>query len=125
MNKIASYGVVLQGSPLWDEDSLLKLAADLDAAAYADAKQKAQVAAGLHGVSHLGIGAPLTNFGAGFVQRAALRDAGIDYNEDGAGTFGARHPILSGFVPVAGTVSAMNAADRIGRLERAARKSKK
>ena len=118
MDKIASYGVVLQSSPLWDDASLLKLAQDLDAADYTAAKDKAHMAAGLHGVGHLGV--PIASFLAGFKQRQALRDAGIDYNDQGAGTFGARHPFLSGIIPVAGTVSAMNAADRIGRLERAA-----
>lgn len=123
MDKIASYGVVLQSSPLWDDESLLKLAQDLDAADYSAAKGKAHMAAGLHGAGHFGV--PLVSLLAGFKQRQALQDAGIDYKKDfGEGTFGARHPIVSGFVPVAGTVSALNAADRISRLERAAARKK-
>jgi len=120
MDKVAAYQIVLQDNPLWDEQSLLKLAEGITADDYEAAKGKAHLAAGLHGAAHFGV--PLTGFVAGFQQRGALRDAGIDYKKGGEGTWGARHPILSGFVPVAGTVSGMNAADRIDRLRRAAAK---
>ena len=123
MNKIASYSVALQSSPLWDDASLMKLAADLRAEDYAAAKTKAQIAAGLHAAGHLPTGVGLLpRIAAGYQQRSALRDANIDYHGGGEGTFGAEHPILSGFIPFAGTVSAVNAADRIARRERAARK---
>ena len=120
MDKIAAYQIVLQDNPLWGEYSLMKLAEEITAADYADAKGKAHIAAGLHGVAHLGV--PLTSFLAGYQQRSALRDAGIDRDKGGEGTWGARHPILSGFVPIAGTISGMNAANRIDRLQRAAAK---
>jgi hypothetical protein len=109
MNKVAAYITVLTHSDLWDPQSLEKIAVsqkELD-----EAKSKAQLAAGLHGVAHIGV--PLTSFVAGYQQRSALRKAGIDYEEGGDGTFGAKHPIISGFIPVAGTVSALNAAERI------------
>jgi len=120
MNKLAAYEIALSGNYLWDQYSLMKLAEGLTAADYADAKGKAQLAAGLHGIGHLGV--PLTTFLAGYKQRSALRDAGIDYGKGGEGTWGARHPIISGMLPIGGTVSAMNAADRIERLQRAAAK---
>lgn len=123
MDKVAAYQIVLQDNPLWDEQSLLKLAEGITAAGYDAAKGKAHLAAGLHGAGHLIPGGIIPRIAAGYQQRSALRDANIDYNKGGEGTWGAQHPILSGFVPVAGTISAMNAADRIGRLRRAAVKS--
>jgi len=84
---------------------------DLDAA-----KNKARAAMVLHGLSHFGPG-PLAGIPAGYVQRNALLRAGIDPKGGGEGTFGAQHPILSGLLPVAGTISAYNASERIGRTK--------
>jgi hypothetical protein len=120
VDKIAAYELLLSGSDLWDAGDLEKLAAsrrDLQ-----DAKHKANTAALLHGAGHVipGIGL-LARIPAGYQQRQALQMADIDYQKGGEGTFGARHPILSGFLPIGGTVSAMNAA---GRIDRKLRKKK-
>ena len=115
MDKLAAYEMVLSESPLWDDESLEKLA--LTREDLAEAKQKALIAGGLHGLGHFGPGV-IATIPAGYVQRSALRDAGIDYEAGGEGTFGAKHPIISGLLPVAGTVSAYNASQRIGRKMR-------
>lgn len=125
MNKLATYQMVLQESPLWEESDLLKLAADLGDLTkqdLRDARNKAHLAAGLHAVGHFGPGM-LTMIPAGFVQRSAMQDAGIDYSQGGSGTFGAKHPIISGILPIGGTVSGFNAANRIDRKLRKYRKS--
>jgi hypothetical protein len=122
MDKVAAYRLVLSHSDLWDAESLDKLGA-VTAEDLSSAQNKAYGAAGLHGVGHFGPGL-LTTIPAGYVQRSALEQAGIDRRAGGPGTFGANHPILSGFIPVAGTVSGYNAAERIGAEARKMRDAK-
>jgi hypothetical protein len=112
MDKIGAYRVVLASSELWDSESLEKIG-EPSAEDLRSARNKAYGAAGLHAAGHLPYLGLLGTIPAGYLQRTALEEAGIDRNKGGEGTFGARHPILSGFIPLAGTVSGLNAAGRI------------